>query len=370
MKVKLIEFKGKLDKGKLNEEIIYELFTLFDSEDIFETYEPEKFFKYYRLTDKDFQDNYFFPFLKKVLKNDHLRRVFLKEIEKRTMDRETISEFIILEIFLRSINDKEFKVLFNGVFENFFDILLKLDKKNGDFDLNFWMWEYRDHIGESLSPFLKKRIISSIKKQDIDELICLNHFSDFHLLDEQDAVSLIVEWDLIDFLIIEFAKMGRREERNKLIDYEFGLNYSKKFFNYTKDYITNRLRKYVKKRDYDEISALIHLHLLDFLNQEEIKPLFVDYDYTLFIHWKQGDDLARHIEYQEGNAVNALFSWANELESNAQMLERLVDLFKGKDLKVINAQVNHISLGGDNETLERATKEKLVSKDEIDIYYD
>ena len=190
------------------------------------------------------------------------------------------------------------------------------------------------------------------------------------MLDEHDAISLIVEWDLVNFLIKEFAKMGSRVKRNKLIDYGLGLGFSKNFYNYTKDYITEKVRKYVKKRDFNEISALIHLHLVDFLNQEEIDSLFVDYYYSLDIHQKQGDELAWHLEHQKGDTVKALFSWADELESNAEMLERLVEIFKGKNLKVIDAQVHHISLDGDNETLEQAVKEKLLSKDKVYINYD
>jgi len=53
----------------------------------------------------------------------------------------------------------------------------------------------------------------------------------------------------------------------------------------------------------------------------------IHYVYSLWVHWKQGDDLAQYLSH-------------------------------------------HISLGGDKETLELAVKERLISKDEIDIYYD
>lgn len=361
------EFRTRINE--VNEKAINDLFTLFENEDIFETY-SERYNNYFRLIDKNFQNNILLPFIKKVLKNDKMKQVFLEELEQRIKDKNYIGEFVILEILLKSINENEFRVLFKGCSKKFFEILLDLDKKNGDFDFDFWMWEYQECIGESLSHIFKEKIISTIKTQNIGELIDLMYFSRTNLLNKLDAVSLIIDYNLIDFIIKEFVKLGSREKRNKLIDYEFGLNFSEKFENYTNDYIIKRVRKYVKRRDYDEISTLIHLHLLDFLDQEEIKSLFVDYDYTLFIHWKQGDDLARHLEDQKGDAVKALLSWADELESNAEMLERLVDMFKGKKLEVIDAQVHHISLGGDEETLEKAVKEKLLSKDEIDIYYD
>ncbi len=319
-----------------------------------------------RITDEGLKNNIIMPLIKKTMTNDlKYKKLFFDEIERHEV------ESTLFEIILSNLDETEFKSYFGDSLQRFFNILHKI--VNSRYDTDFWYDLFLKPIGKSISPFLRQKILKIIEKKEIVELITLYHaYNYFEPLNEQDAIFLFKETNLVEFLFTNFANENSVDNNPDLKDifYEFGLHFSKEIDNWIKPYITKNLRSIITKRDYKLNRALVHLDFIRFLDEEERKALFIDYDYTLFVHWKQGDDLAYHIEDQKGDAVKALLSWANELEGSAKLLERLVNMFKGKNLEVIDAQVHHISLGGDMETLELAVKENLLSKDKIDIYYD
>lgn len=93
-----------------------------------------------------------------------------------------------------------------------------------------------------------------------------------------------------------------------------------------------------------------------------------NYEYSLWIHWKQDDDLANYLESYKNDAKKALLGWAQSFRDNARRIRELVNMFEGKSLTVPMADTHGITLGGDIETLEKAVKKKLISKYEIEDY--
>jgi len=81
--------------------------------------------------------------------------------------------------------------------------------------------------------------------------------------------------------------------------------------------------------------------------------------YELYLHYKQGDDLANFIK-QTKTSQEALLAWAAFMESNAQTIKRLVEIFEGKKLFIEQADTHFIQIDGDKECLKKAVKEKLL----------
>lgn len=50
----------------------------------------------------------------------------------------------------------------------------------------------------------------------------------------------------------------------------------------------------------------------------------VKYEYSLFVYWKQGDELANYLKHFKNNSKEALLAWAQHLRQNAKMLRNLV----------------------------------------------
>jgi len=90
-----------------------------------------------------------------------------------------------------------------------------------------------------------------------------------------------------------------------------------------------------------------------------------NYEYILSVHWKEGDDLVEHLKAQNNDAKKALISWADSMDQIALHLEKLVEIFEGKELKIEDATDFHISLNGDIKTLEQAVKLNLIYKQKI-----
>lgn len=85
--------------------------------------------------------------------------------------------------------------------------------------------------------------------------------------------------------------------------------------------------------------------------------------YNLFLHWKQGDDLADHLE---GKTVSeGLLSWAEFMKSNATHLEQLAALFKDKEIECF-ADTHCINFEGDEEVLKKAEEQELIQADEFE----
>ena len=89
------------------------------------------------------------------------------------------------------------------------------------------------------------------------------------------------------------------------------------------------------------------------------------YEYSLFVHWKQGDDLAHYLAHNKGDAKRSLIEWAQSFRRSSEIIRKLAAMFEQKTLQIY-ADTHHISLIGDIETLEAAVKERLINKHKID----
>lgn len=361
------KLKENLVSNNLNGEIIKVLFEILESEEIFKEYKEDDVLLF-KVKDEKFESEILIPTIMKILKNDYTREKFLDEIERRLSDSNKDEEMILLEILIKNINENQFKYLFQGVYERIFNILLKTNAKDSNLYNGFWSWKFEDYIGEVLSSIYKKRLIESIRSGDLKEFLYLSEFSNFNILNEKDAISLIEDYNMIEFLIDGFSRLEKKD-RDCILIPEFGLQMTKKFFNYIKEHVGERVRKILIRKDYDEISLLLHLHLHDFLENNEIDNLYLDYNYIIYVHSKQANYLSEHLEKYNGDAKKALLSWANEFEDYSDIIEKLIKIFEGKELIVLDVQGPYILLDGDGETLEKAVAEKLIEKDEIPIFY-
>ncbi len=86
--------------------------------------------------------------------------------------------------------------------------------------------------------------------------------------------------------------------------------------------------------------------------------------YSLFLHWKQGDDLNTFLS-NSNSSQEGLLKWAGFMERNAKILRELASLFKQKELDIY-ANTHHIGLMGDEITLEKAVQKKLIQIDEFE----
>ena len=73
---------------------------------------------------------------------------------------------------------------------------------------------------------------------------------------------------------------------------------------------------------------------------------------TLWIHWKQGDDLAHYLDQNKQNVVQGLRDWADSLENGAQKVRELAGALEGHAVK-IQADTHHISIEVNPQVLEK-----------------
>jgi hypothetical protein len=88
-------------------------------------------------------------------------------------------------------------------------------------------------------------------------------------------------------------------------------------------------------------------------------------EYSLWVHWKQGDDLAQYLNQHNNDTKKALLAWAQSFRESAKKVRAIAKMFQGKRLNVC-ADTHRIYLIGDIDTLEEAVKRKLLDKLEKD----
>lgn len=91
--------------------------------------------------------------------------------------------------------------------------------------------------------------------------------------------------------------------------------------------------------------------------------------YTLWLHYKQGDDLAAYLEDAKGDNSLALQNWSDSFKENAAITYRLADVVKNHAIKIY-ADVHHIEFVPLDKKaeglLEVLAAEKLLDREELD----
>lgn len=88
-------------------------------------------------------------------------------------------------------------------------------------------------------------------------------------------------------------------------------------------------------------------------------------EYTLSVHYKQGDDLNHRIVQAGHDDRLGLEHWSQQLFQAAEHIKMLADMFKGKELSIW-AYTHHISFEGEAATLKRAAALRLLQESEQD----
>lgn len=92
--------------------------------------------------------------------------------------------------------------------------------------------------------------------------------------------------------------------------------------------------------------------------------------YTFSLYFKQGDDLAPHVE-QTKTASEALQSWSRHFAGYQEQCLQVAQALEGKKIE-IDAQVHHIEFHPKDETAKAAlkalAKKKLISYEKETFY--
>jgi len=89
--------------------------------------------------------------------------------------------------------------------------------------------------------------------------------------------------------------------------------------------------------------------------------------YELFLHYKQGDDLAGHLKANPGDPVAALRSWSESLKAAVERLSELAyDVEKSGKSVSITADTHFIGINGDPALLEGLAAKGLLDAVEHD----
>lgn len=113
------------------------------------------------------------------------------------------------------------------------------------------------------------------------------------------------------------------------------------------------------------------------------------YDYGLYVHYKQGDDLSDHLNKTDGidqncnesqiiayrmfvgyiNPVPGLRSWGERLKSRGEEIVKLANYIEENGLRVsVKADTHMIRFEGEEEDLEKLVKAcDLVERTEMEI---
>lgn len=90
--------------------------------------------------------------------------------------------------------------------------------------------------------------------------------------------------------------------------------------------------------------------------------------YTLWSHWKQGDELGRRVSDNGGKVSAGLRDWAQLHKYNTDVCNRLAIAFEGKNI-IVHAEAHQIEFepGDDHATglLETLAREGLITVEEF-----
>ena len=91
--------------------------------------------------------------------------------------------------------------------------------------------------------------------------------------------------------------------------------------------------------------------------------------YELFLHYKQGDDFADHLEQAQDDVPAALRSWAESFKRHHDVCLQIARVLDGKKIEA-QADVHFISFEpGDDQAenaLEALVREELIERQELD----
>ena len=91
--------------------------------------------------------------------------------------------------------------------------------------------------------------------------------------------------------------------------------------------------------------------------------------YSLYLHYKQGDDLHHYLNNAKGNISKAFTSWAEHFEYCHRVCKELADCLKGYKID-IDASVHFIAFypkdKRSRELLEQLAKDGIINAEEYD----
>lgn len=88
-------------------------------------------------------------------------------------------------------------------------------------------------------------------------------------------------------------------------------------------------------------------------------------EYTLSVHWKQGDDFQSHVNEKEGSVCGGLRAWAERMKETATQLVDLADLLEGQNVTA-DGDTHHIGFYGDEAVLDKAVEKELLYCNEVE----
>lgn len=86
--------------------------------------------------------------------------------------------------------------------------------------------------------------------------------------------------------------------------------------------------------------------------------------YTVWVHWKQGDEFRDILEKSE-DVSEAFSNWAKVFSDRQKYCEEMAKELKGKNVDA-DADTHHIGLSGDEKVLNALAKKELINRDEIE----
>ena len=97
----------------------------------------------------------------------------------------------------------------------------------------------------------------------------------------------------------------------------------------------------------------------------KMPAIFQAKDYDLWLHFKQGDQMAEFLKDSEGNIPDALRLYAEFMRDRAEYLDELAEdvereLSNGAGIEM-QADTNFIGFSGDEDALDRLAERKLLN---------
>lgn len=87
-------------------------------------------------------------------------------------------------------------------------------------------------------------------------------------------------------------------------------------------------------------------------------------NYSLWLHWKQGDDFHSCLGEAAQNIPAALELWAKEFDNHAQHCRALAKELNNTSIECCCADVHYIEFCGDETVLDKLAEQGLLNKEE------
>lgn len=310
------------------------------------------------LAEEGYLDYLSSDYVEYIMKKGYLKHLFdlLNEnINKITSHQDFfIRDHLIGNKYLKYLDRKALYYLLEEPKINFIDNIIKEANRN-PMEIGNWGYSFFEKLGEDISHIITKKLLDFIKEGELNKLIEYIEFSLLENLNKEDLIFLLKDPEIN--LLEKILEVLRSPHLDSLFFIGREL-FSEKIIKYSKEILKEKIFEIVKRNDLNDLSQIIGLGLLEFLDDYELESLLNDPEVTILKNYIKAFD------FQESYSLElSKYSIKSEYYPNEffrKILSKFPLTFKKKFVKILkNCNMRDLKIIVDYELLDLITKKEL-----------